>query len=67
MPCAQVLSDIPCTSFFATFHNAKAAAVAAQCNLNPVTQRLFSVEPAPRSGDVNWPALQYRCAGWGWG
>ena len=30
-----------------------------QTNLNPITQRLFNVQPAPRPDDVNWPALQH--------
>lgn len=29
-----------------------------QTNLNPIVQRLFEVQPAPRPDDVNWPALQ---------
>lgn len=29
-----------------------------QTNLNPIMQRLFKVQPAPRPDDVNWPALQ---------
>ena len=29
-----------------------------QTNLNPIMQRLFQVEPAPRPDDVNWPTLQ---------
>lgn len=53
-----VLSDLPSTCFFATFRSQEAAAVAAQANLNPSAQRLFSVQPAPQPDDVNWPALQ---------
>lgn len=52
-----VLSDLPSTCFFATFKSQEAAAIAAQANLNPVSQRLFNVEPAPSPDDVNWPSL----------
>lgn len=52
-----VLSDLPSTCFFATFKSQKAAAIAAQANLNPLNQRLFNVETAPSPDDVNWPAL----------
>ena len=53
-----VLSDLPSTCFFATFKSQEAAAVAAQANLNPITQRLFNVQAAPSPDDVNWPALE---------
>lgn len=53
----SVLSDLPSTCFFATFKSQKAAAIAAQANLNPINQRLFNVEAAPSPDDVNWPAL----------
>jgi hypothetical protein len=53
-----VLSDLPSTCFFATFKSQEAAAVAAQANLNPITQRLFDVQAAPSPDDVNWPALE---------
>lgn len=51
------MSDLPSTCFFATFKSQKAAAIAAQANLNPVSQRLFKVQPAPSPDDVNWPSL----------
>ena len=54
----DVLSDLPSTCFFATFKSQEAAAIAAQANLNPITQRLFDVQPAPSPDDVNWPALE---------
>ncbi|KFM24963.1 Uncharacterized protein RSN1 [Auxenochlorella protothecoides] len=53
----EVLSDLPSTCFFATFRQ-EAAAIAVQTNLNPIMQRLFRVEPAPRPEDINWPSLQ---------
>lgn len=53
-----VLSDLPSTCFFATFKSQQAAAIASQTNLNPIMQRLFNVQPAPRPDDVNWSALQ---------
>ena len=53
-----VLSDLPSTCFFATFKSQEAAAVAAQANLNPITQRLFDVQEAPSPDDMNWPALE---------
>lgn len=53
-----VLSDLPSTCFFATFKSQEAAAIAAQANLNPITQRLFNVQAAPSPDDVNWPALE---------
>ena len=53
-----VLSDLPSTCFFATFKSQEAAAIAAQANLNPITQRLFDVQAAPSPDDVNWPALE---------
>uniref|UniRef100_A0A1D2A6U9 ERD4-related membrane protein n=1 Tax=Auxenochlorella protothecoides TaxID=3075 RepID=A0A1D2A6U9_AUXPR len=54
----EVLSDLPSTCFFATFRSQEAAAIAVQTNLNPIMQRLFRVEPAPRPEDINWPSLQ---------
>ncbi len=53
-----MLSDLPSTCFFATFKSQQAAAIASQTNLNPIMQRLFNVQPAPRPDDVNWSALQ---------
>jgi len=53
-----VLSDLPSTCFFATFKSQEAAAVAAQANLNPITERLVDVQVAPSPDDVNWPALE---------
>lgn len=54
----SILSDLPSTCFFATFKSQEAAAIAAQANLNPITQRLFDVQAAPSPDDVNWPALE---------
>lgn len=54
----QTLDGPPCASFIAVFHTAKAAAMAAELNINPVQWRGMHVQQAPDPDNINWTALQ---------
>jgi hypothetical protein len=55
---AAVLSGPPCQTFIATFHTAKAAAMAVELNINPVHWRGLHLRPGVDPENINWTALQ---------
>lgn len=54
----DVLNGPPCRTFIATFHTAKAAAMAVELNVNPVHWRGVNLKPGPDPDNINWTALQ---------
>jgi hypothetical protein len=55
---AAALAAPPAPSFLALFRSARAAALAASLDVNPLHWRAFSLEPGVDPEAVNWPALQ---------
>jgi hypothetical protein len=55
---AAALAAPPAPSFLALFRSARAAALAASLDVNPLHWRAFSLEPGIDPEAVNWPALQ---------